>query len=287
MLDCGSPFERERVDKVREEEGVGSRGGGKGGRGGGCDQPGGGKRPERTVGSRRDGDGDRVPRGERAGEGGEEVEHMSDAPEGEAGEEGIHLLRESNTIGRSIRRQTAMAPGVAARIRTVRSSAGAIRPRQVSVVGQGLEEDLNDGQRGGGGGNRLKGGEIPQQAERTVPERVGTQGKKIAVRSKDAEILPEQTVSRVEVGEEVVFVELHGGAHGAKQPGGAEASSEHRDVKGASTKVGVIVDQSPPRHKAMEGAARGEGGGGGIKETPSPLSAGLNDGVRRSRDEGV
>ena len=98
------------------------------------------------MGSRRDGDGDRVPRGERAGEGGKEVEHMSDAPEGEAGEEGIHLLRESNTIGRSIRRQTAMAPGVAARIRTVRSSAGAIRPRQVSVVGQGLEEDLNDGQ---------------------------------------------------------------------------------------------------------------------------------------------
>ena len=116
---------------------------------------------------------------------------------------------------------------------------------------------------------------------------MGREGKEVTVRSEDAEVKTEDPVSRMEVRQEVVLVELHGGADGAEEPGGPEARSEDRDVKSTSPKVRVVLYKGLTRDKTVELAAGGSRRRRRIEETPGMICTSLDDGVRRCRHKGV
>ena len=125
-LDRGPPVRGERVNHVREEVPVRRSSRSKRASEGGGNQAEGLERAEGAVGSRGDGDGGGVARRERTREGRKEVDDVSDTPEGQAGEERVHLLRVRGTSSRGGGRKAALPTHVAARVRTVRGGTSAV-----------------------------------------------------------------------------------------------------------------------------------------------------------------
>ena len=145
------------------------------------------------------------------------------------------------------------------RVRTIGGDTSAVVTREVRVIRKGFQEHLNNSEGGEGGSSRDRG-EITQEAEGAAPEGVRSEGEKITVGSQDTKIEMEDPVGGVKVGEQVVFVKLHGGADSAEKPGGTEARSKDRDVKSAGPKVRVVVDKGFTRDEAVELTPSGSSG---------------------------